>query len=337
MSVVDRQTGVGGERQANVKGSYYEGNVDKSTHTHHHRHYGTRANVDLRDDEATESGSGSGAAAAAGGGGLGVVVVLAVLGYFILGGNEPFPATSDPWPAEVKQEAVVAAAGDWLDKCAKSPSATPANCPQAIVETSDVSKVRWAFYGNPLEAAVIHYTEAESRFDMLGTVMVTADYTASKELRRVVTPAKYWAKVKRADGRLDVQEIKEHSAIGDPDVMKQDPKLPWELVAAKLSDAFTRCVRDAKSAMPAGCPEWSPPSGAEKIKWSSTGDPLLTARATFDPKFAIYRVKGTYELAVRYTWLGTTKTDTRNPTYEAWIAPTAAGPVVLQIKDTTTL
>ncbi|MFE9187781.1 hypothetical protein ACFYMB_31120 [Micromonospora haikouensis] len=194
MSVVDRQTGFGGERQANVKGSYYEGNVDKSTHTHHHRHYGTGANVDLSEDEVAESGSGNGAAAAAGGGGLGVVVVLAVLGYFIFGGDEPFPATSDRWPAEVKREAVVAAAGDWLDKCAKSPSATPANCPQSIVETSNVSNVHWAFYGNPLEAAVIRYTEAESRFDMLGTVVVAADYTASKELRRVVTPAKFWAK-----------------------------------------------------------------------------------------------------------------------------------------------
>ncbi|WP_141723254.1 hypothetical protein [Micromonospora matsumotoense] len=334
MSVADRQTGFGGERQANVKGSYYEGNVDKSTHTHHH--YGTSSNPDSSQDEATESGPGNGAAAAAGGGGLGVIVVLAVLGYFILGGDEPFPATSDPWPGEVKQEAVVAAVGVWLDKCAKSASAAPANCPQSIIETSNVSKVHWNFHGNPLEAAVIHYTEAESRFDMLGTVIVTADYTAAKELRRAVTPAKFWAKVKWADGKLDVQEIKEHSAIGDPDVMKQDPKVPWELVAAKLSDAFTRCVRGAKSAMPAGCPEWSPPSGAEKINWSFTGDPLLTARATFDPKFAIYRVKGTYELAVRYSWLGTTKTDTRDPTYEAWIAPTMAGPVVLQIKDTTT-
>ncbi|WFF08358.1 hypothetical protein O7622_07310 [Micromonospora sp. WMMD1076] len=299
------------------------------------KYYGPPPNPDDQgdDEESSESGSGSGAAAAAGGGGLGVVAVLAVLGYFIFGGDEPFPATSDPWPAEVNQEAVVAAASDWLDKCVKSASATPANCPQSIVETSEVSKAHWAFYGNPLEAPVIHYIEAESRFDMLGTVVVSADYTVSKTSRRVVTPTTYWAKVKWAEGKLDVQEIKEHSAIGDPEVVKQDPKVAWEPMAANLKDAFARCVHGAGSTMPAGCPEWRPPSGAEKIKWSLTDDPLLTARATFDPKFGIYHVKGTYGLAVRYTWLGTTKTDPRNPNYEAWIAPTATGPVVLQIKD----
>ncbi|MFI7211637.1 hypothetical protein ACIBP4_12405 [Micromonospora maritima] len=333
MRVVDQQTGFGGERQANVEGNYYEGPVYNNIRNH----FGPEPHAERSEPEVAESSSGHGTAAAAGGGGLGVVIALAVLGYFIFGGDEPFPKTSDPWPAEVKQEAVIAAASDWLDRCAKSTSSTPANCPQSIADTSDVSEVRWAFYGNPLEAPVIQYTEAESRFDMLGTVIVTADYTASKQARRAVTPAKYWAKVKWADGKLDVQEIKEHSAIGDPEVAKQDPKMAWEPAAAKLSEAFTRCVRGAKSAMPAGCPEWSPPSGAEKIKWAVTGDPLLTARATFDPQFGIYRVKGTYQLSVRYTWLGTARTDNRNPTYEALIAPTAAGPVVLQIKDTTTV
>ncbi|MGC4808220.1 hypothetical protein [Micromonospora sp. DT233] len=332
--MVDKQIGFGGERQANVKGDYYEGPVYNNIRNH----FGVEPDAGRSESEAeaTEFSSGHGTAAAAGGGGLGVVVVLAVLGYFIFGGDEPFPAISDPWPAEVKQEAVIAAASGWLERCATSTSATPANCPQSITETSNVSKLRWVFYGNPLEAPVIHYTEAESRFDMLGTIIVTADYTASKEVRRVVTPAKYWAKIKWVDGKLDVQNIKEHSAIGDPKVVKEDPKMPWEPAAAKLSDAFTRCARGAKSAMPAGCPEWSPPPGAEKIKWSFTGDPILTARATFDQQFGIYRVKGTYELSVRYKWMGSAKTDNRNATYEALIASTAAGPVVLQIKDTAT-
>ncbi|MBE1492390.1 hypothetical protein [Plantactinospora soyae] len=299
------------------------------------KYYGPPPNPADQEDgeESSESGSGAGTAAAAGGGGLGVVGVLAVLGFFVFGGDEPFPATSDPWPAEVKQESVVATVSDWLDKCAKSASATPANCPQSIVEASDVSKVHWAFFGNPIESPVIHYNQAESRFDLLGTVVVSADYTVSKKPRRVVTPTTYWAKVEWVEGKLDVQGIKEQSAIGDPEVAKQDPRVAWEPMSATLRDAFTRCVRDADLAMPAGCPEWHPPSGAEKLKWSLTGDPLLTARATFDTKFGIYRVKGTYELVVRYTWLDAKKTELRNLNYEAWIAPTAAGPVVLQIKD----
>ena len=101
------------------------------------------------------------------------------------------------------------------------------------------------------------------------------------------------------------------------------------------TDRFTRCLRGADLAMPAGCPDWAPPSGSEKIKWSLNGDPLLTARASFDPTYGIIRVTGTYGLTVRYTWLGTTKTESRTPNYEALVAPTATGPVVLQIKDTT--
>lgn len=326
--MVDQQNGIG-ERQANVNGSYHENNV--------YNFHGTQREPDLAEAKAAPSDSGGGAAAAAGGGGIGVFIVLAVLGYFVFGGDEPFPTASDPWPSEVKNETVVAVVSDWLNKCAKSASATPANCPQSIADTANISKVHWSFYGNPLEAPVIHYSKAENRFDMLGTMVVLADYTASKESRRTVTSATYWAKVNWEDGKLDVQEIKEHSAPGDPDVSKQDPKLAWSLIQAKLKDAFTRCVGSAGSTMPAGCPEWSPPSGAKRIEWVSTGDPLLTARATFDPKFGIYHVKGTHELTVRYTWLGTTKTDTRNPTYEAWVAPTTSGPVVLQIKDTSSV
>lgn len=334
--MAEQQVGLGGERQANVHGPYYEGDVHNSTH--HHRHYGFKPGTDLDEDDVTDSASGAGVAVATGGGGVGVLVVLGVISYFLFGADDPFPTTSDPWPSEVKQEAVVTAAGAWLDKCAKSASATPANCPQSIVETSSVGKVHWALHGNPVEAPVINYTEADSRFDMLGTVMVSADYTVSEKPRRAVTPTTYWAKIKWADGKLDVQEIKEHSAVGDPEVVKEDPKMAWDPVAAKLKVAFTRCVRGASSAMPAGCPEWSPPSGAEKIKWSATSDPLLTSRATFDPKFGIYHVTGTYGVSVRYkSALGAVKTENRDPNYEAWIAPTPTGPVVLQIKDTSTV
>jgi hypothetical protein len=290
--------------------------------------------VDDDQNEAESSESDSGAATAAAGGGIGVVAVLGVLGYFLFGGSEPFPAQSGPWPAGVKQEAVVAATNSWLDKCQRSESPSPANCPQSLAEASgDVSKVHWAFYGNPLEAAVIHYNKAEKRFDVLGTVVAAADYKVSKDSRRAVTPMTYWAKVQWADGRLDVQEIKEHSALGDPEIAKQDPKQAWEPLAAKLTDAFTRCVRDAGSAMPTGCPGWRPPSGSEKIKWSLTGDPLLTARASFDPKFGVLHVKGTYGMAVTYNSLGSAKSETHTTNYDAVVAPTSTGPVVLEIKE----
>ncbi|MFG2061078.1 hypothetical protein ACGFIK_06620 [Micromonospora sp. NPDC048871] len=293
---------------------------------------GSRVGDDQVAAESPESGSG--AAATATGGGIGVIAILGILAYFLFGGNEPFPTESDPWPDGVTQQAVAAAASDWLDRCQKSDSPSPANCPQSLVETSgNVSKVHWTFYGNPVEAVVIHYNEAETRFDVLGTVVVAADYTVRKESRRVVTPMKYWAKVHWVDGRLDVQEIKEHSALGDPEIAKQDPKQAWDPVAAKLKDAFTQCVRGAGSGMPAGCPDWRPPSGATKIEWSLTGDPLLTARASFDPKFGILHVKGTYGLTVRYKSLGSAKGENRTTNYDAIIAPTPTGPVVLEIKE----
>jgi hypothetical protein len=45
------------------------------------------------------------------------------------------------------------------------------------------------------------------------------------------------------------------------------------------------------------------------------------------------RVTGTYGLNGQFTWLGTAKNESRNPNYEALIAPTSVGPVVLQIRD----
>lgn len=333
--MVDQQVGFG-EHQANVAGNYYEGDSDNRVihNNDNRRYYGTVPDLDKEDDDSSESGSGGGAAAAGTGGGVvGLIVVAAVL-YSIFGGDEPFPTQSDPFPAGVQAAAVTASVGSWLDKCQSSASASPANCPQSIDETmGDASNVHWAFYGNPVEGAVVDYSSDDSRFDVLGTVVASADYTVSKKPQSVVTPMTYWAKVSWADGKLEVQEVKSHSAPGDPDVTKQDPKLAWDLTAAKLKNAFTRCVKGAGSVMPGGCPDWTPPSGSEKVRWSLNGDPLLTARASFDPKYGVIHVTGTYGVTVRYSWLGESKTENRTPNYEALIAPTATGPVVLQIKD----
>lgn len=271
---------------------------------------------------------------AAGGGGLGVLVVVAILGYFIFGQDEPFPAQSDPWPAGVEQSAVIAEAGRWLEKCQKSESASPVNCPQSVVETSGkVSKVHWAFYGSYLENPVIHYDQEESRFNMLGTMVASADYSVSNAPRRVVTPMKFWAKIGWANGKLDVEEIKEQSAVGDPDVVKREPTQPWDPVEAKLKSEFDQCLRGANLSLPPGCPDWQLPKEAKKVKWSFTEDPVLTARSSFDTKFGIFRVDGTYGMSVSYTLRGSKKADSRNTKYEAMVTTSERGPLVLQIKD----
>ena len=303
---------------------------DYVRHDHHYGDHRGAANLGGDDSEDPDSGNGTAAKA---GGGIGAIIAVIVIAYLIFGDDEPFPAVSDAWPAGVTQEAVGAKAAAWLDNCAKSASATPANCPQSVMETSDVSKVHWAFYGDPVGTTDIKFDESASLFDVYGSLVVVADYTVSRTSKRIVTPTTYWAKIAWSASGLDVKEIKEHSAIGDPDLAKVDPKLPFDWMKPKVKDAFARCLRGAKLQMPAGCPEWAPPSGAEKVKWSASGDPLLTARATWDPKFGIYHVKGTYGLDVRYRWIGTTKTESRNPTYDAWVAPSPTGPVVLQIKD----
>ena len=285
------------------------------------------------DSDASESRS-SGGGAETSGAGLIVLVAIAGVLYLIFGGDDPFPTVSDPWPPGVEREDVTAATASWFDKCEASISASPANCPQSIDETSDdVSSVHWAFYGKPVDGVSIQFTKSKNTFDVLGTVVVSADYTDSKQTRRVVTPMTYWAEVHYVDGQLDVQEIKKHSAVGDPAVTKQDPKQAWEFTAAKLKDAFTLCVRGARLAMPAGCPDWSPPLDSKKVKWSLDGDPLLTARSSFDPKYGLVHVTGTYGVTVRYSLDGAAQSESRAPNYEAWIAPTETGPVVLQVKD----
>ncbi|MBO3737990.1 hypothetical protein [Actinoplanes flavus] len=324
---VINQTGAG-ETQYNVAG-----NVDARKTINHH-HYGTGPDAAQDAGEAAESSSGSGAAVATGSGGIALAAVAAI-GYMIFGQGEPFPATSDPWPAGADEKAVVAAAGEWLANCEKSDAASPANCPQSVIEPLGTpSKVHWEFYGSPLESAVIRYSEADSRFDMLGTMVVSGDYMVANQPRRAVNLMTYWAKVKWLDGKLDVEEIKSHSALGDPEVAKRALDQPWEPVAAKLNAAFTRCVSGTASAMPAGCPDRQLPEDAKKIKWALAGDPLLTARASFDPKFGILRVKGTYGMTMNYRSLGVGESESHNANYEALVASTANGPAVLQIKET---
>lgn len=254
MTGVGNQFGYARQNQFNVGGDAYFGYMPS----------GSNSSDEQEGAESPESGLGP--AEAATGGGIAVVAVIGVLAYFFMAGDEPFPAQSDPWPAGVKQEAVAAATSSWLNRCQKSESANPANCPQSLAETSGVSNVRWAFYGNPVEAAVIRYNKADSRFDMLGTFVAVADYTVRKEARRMVAPIKYWAKVHWTGNRLEVQEVKEHSALGDPEIVKQDPKQEWAPLSAKLKDTFTKCIRHARFATSSGCPDWRPPSGATKVK-----------------------------------------------------------------------
>jgi hypothetical protein len=300
--------------------------------THHH-YASTPEAVDAEVDGGESSSSG-GAAAAKAGSGLGVVVVLAVLGYLIFGGDEPFPTYSDPWPAGVDRAAVISEAGGWLEKCQRSEAANPVNCPQSLPEAAGkVSKVHWAFYGSYLEAPVIQFNEDDSVFDMLGTVVASADYMESKAFRRVVTPIKFWAKISWIDSKLEVKTIREHSAVGDPTVVKVEPRLPWESVEGKLDREFARCLSGAALSLPAGCPDWQLPKDAKKVKWSMGGDPSLTARPVFDPKYGIFRVNGTYNMKATYTSRGLPKSDTRNLDYEALVTTSESGPIVLQIKD----
>jgi hypothetical protein len=148
----------------------------------------------------------------------GVIVFLVVLAgciaYQYARGNGPFPGRSDRWPAGVTRAMVTAATGDWLDRCQKSESREPANCPQKLDE--NVAKVHWALYGNPLDAAVIQYDKSESRFDVLGTFVATAEYTISHGSRRVVTPTTYWAKLHWAGGRIRKWPRRTPSRCGRP-------------------------------------------------------------------------------------------------------------------------
>jgi hypothetical protein len=285
-------------------------------------------------EESSHSAISNGSVATAGGGiGAFAVIALAVVAYMVFGGSEPFPTESDPWPPDVKQDAVVAAVADWFDRCQRSTSAAPLNCPQSITGELSVSSVLWTFLGNPLDHPIIRYSKDEGGFDILGTAVVLAEYTISGSPNRTVTLMKYWAKVSWTDGKLDVQKIDKHSHPNDPEIVKQDPKQAWEPMEANLKYAFAQCVSDTGPTMPSGCPEWKLSPGATEVKWSVAGDPTLTARPYFDKEFGIYRISGTFALHVRYKLIGEAKMENRNINYEALIAPSSDGPIVLQIKE----
>ena len=83
--------------------------------------------------------------------------------------------------------------------------------------------------------------------------------------------------------------------------------------------------------MPAGCPEGKASSAQEKVAWSFEGDPLLNAKASFDPSFGVIHVVGSYAANARYRQYGNITTTTQSGTYEATITINAGKPTVLQI------
>lgn len=285
-------------------------------------------------DPETPSSSGNGSGGAAAGGGFGVLVVLAVVAYFLFSEGalqEPFPMTNDPWPKGATEGAILASAKDWITNCAREVVLQPKNCPQSANNQPDAKSIRWTLYGDPTEGAVPHFDEDASLFNVLGSTVMVARYQASGTTIFAVDPIHFWAKIKWQDGQVDVEKVSEFKGKPTIKISKQDPYIPWETLSAAVRVAFERCISATKAPMPAGCPTGTI-SNQDEVKWTLDSDPLLTARSSFDSRYGLIHVKGSYAATARHRdMFNKPKSESQSGNFDAVLAVVEEVPVVLTI------
>lgn len=270
--------------------------------------------------------------AAASGGGL-LIVVLIIAGFVFSNSQEPFPTTGDPRPKGSKVPVLVSIT-DWLKNCTKAVIATPKTCPQSIdAPVAPDTSITWNLYGDPVESARIRFNKSKGRFNVLGSVVMVARYQESGEAVLRVRQLYYWAKINWRDGKAEVLRIGRHK--GDPvpknRIEKRDPRVPWNTLSEAVRGAFLRCMAAKRMPMPAGCPASSTSTliDDELVTWTMDNDPLQIARPSFDAKFGVIHVKGSYSLTAR----GKFETASQRGNYDAVVVLDAGVPVVLDIRS----
>ena len=292
-------------------------------------------NAERDSPEGEQEDDESGSASAGGAGGIIAFAAFVILGYAVSGGGSlvPFPNKSDAWPEGVSEGQVASITNDWLSACSREVVAEPANCPQSLNDQSAKNaQVTWTLYGDPTDGAQIAFSAEDGKFNVLGTTVMVANYELSGNPARKVQALHYWAKVRWSKEGMHVEGIHAYGIKPATPITKRDPNASWPLVRAAVNQAFHKCARTKREALPAGCPSVRVPAWGEKVAWSVNGDPTLTATHSLDSRFGLVLVKGSYSLTATYnSTAAQEKTTSEAGTYEAKVFISEQTPVVLEI------
>ncbi|MCZ7424160.1 hypothetical protein O7607_00305 [Micromonospora sp. WMMA1949] len=267
----------------------------------------------------------------------GAVVAIIIIFNIIPGPPEPkssFPAENGTRPAGSNDLAVLAAALDGLQSCAKALVLQPQNCPQQVKDwaASDATTVTWRIHGVPGDGAVIHYNGEEGRFHVLGTAVMTASYVTASGPALKLRVIQFWARVEWAAGKAKLAELRNYDDTPRPVTEKRNPQVPDELALSLVKAAFERCVKTKKSRLPPECPDTYSGAGSSRVSWKLNGDPSINAKPRFEPSTGLIHVEGDYSVTASYSQLffGATS-EPASGRYDAVLSVDDGKPQVLRI------
>lgn len=299
--------------------------------------------VEEPDDSCADEPESDPSNAAGGCGGVvGVVIVLVVaavwFGRGLFGGAaadpDAFPTKSDAWPAGATRAAVLTAVNQAWTACAQAVVLNPVNCPQDANDPymNQVSKVRWTLHGDVTDGARITYQSEPGRFDVLGTAVLSASYRGMYGTGFAANQLYYRAQLSWAKDHVVLATLASYHKAVDKAIVKQDPQVPWELIAPMLGDAFHRCLSRQTLPMGADCPGDSAAGVTDHVTWTGEGDPLANAKTSFDPVYGVTHVVGSFAATARYSvpLFGPTTTPLSG-TYDVTIVVDGSKPVVVGI------
>lgn len=262
-----------------------------------------------------------------------VFVVISVGGWLFGSGHSepPFPKKSQIWPSGANQAAIMAPIITQLQSCAKEVVLAPANCPQSTSDTdSGATNVRWSLYGSSDAGARIVYHDG--RFDVIGHTVMTVAYQSSYGGPAFsVQLVQYRASVTWHHSTASLVNLQPSSIKPKPAISVVNPNIPWSQLRSAVSMTFQICIRHG-SPMPPYCPVTDSTSATD-AKWALSGDPLLNARATYDPSWGLIHVIGSYAAVLHYQDVFGPETEPHSGTYDAILAVDNNGIHTLQIQN----
>ncbi|MGP4017590.1 hypothetical protein [Saccharopolyspora sp. 5N708] len=262
-----------------------------------------------------------------------LLAVLALIGTVLsqCGENSAIPEESDPWPEGVRRDMLISTVFEGLQSCSYAVVLAPVNCPQSENQAGTGENVSWSLRGDPMDGARIAYQDGV--FFVYGNAVMTVSYEYPPTYPNFATKiVPYLAKVSSTGAAITSLETVDPSQTQS--IVKRDPVIAQEQLAAVLRGAFGRCAASTQPTMPADCPDAEVIGAADNtlVRWSFAGDPAINIRKDFDPVTGLISVVGSYAATAQYTDILGDRSVSQSGTYIARLVVESGAPEVLEIE-----
>ncbi len=166
-----------------------------------------------------------------------------------------------------------------------------------------------------------------------GTAVMTVKYRADYQAHYQLDAFYYWAKLKHADGKMELQGVDRYERRPAPSITKQEPVVSQQEIMRAVGEAFNRCLAAGQAPLPDECPP-SPEIPPGRVQWRLASDPAVNAMCRFDATFGVFHVTGKYSLTARPQSMSEDYPMILDGAYDATVLLERDGPRVLKIDPT---